>query len=135
MASNVNRVTRFNYDALGRLANVIDSNNVTAEQYTYTSNGLPATFIDARGNTTRTIYDGFDRTSQNTYAYGTGLASSESFTYDADDNLKTRVTRKGALAPGINTAPMTKSARLIVSRMLCRSLNNVVTFGGITSSR
>ena len=88
------RITRFTYDALGRLATVIDNNNVTAEQYTYTANGLPATLIDARGNTTKSTYDGFDRLSQTTYAFGTGLASSESFTYDADDNLKTRVTRK-----------------------------------------
>lgn len=93
--ASLNRITRFTYDALGRLATVIDNNNVTAEQYSYTANGLPATFIDARGNTTKTTYDGFDRLSQTTYAFGTGLASSESFTYDADDNLKTRVTRKG----------------------------------------
>src|SRR5712691_9576046 len=45
---------------------------------------------DGAGN-----YDGFDRLSQTTYAFGTGLASSESFNYDADDNATSRTTRKG----------------------------------------
>ena len=41
-------------------------------------------------------YDGFDRLSQITYPIGsTGTHTSESLTYDADDNVVTRTTRAG----------------------------------------
>ncbi len=95
VAMSITRMTRLSYDALGRLASVVDPTGTTAEQYTYTANGKQASFIDARGTTTRYTYDGFDRLSQTTYAYGTALASSESYGYDADDNVTSRTTRKG----------------------------------------
>ena len=88
-------MTRYSYDALGRLASVVDTTGTTAEQYTYTANGKQTSFIDARDNITRSTYDGFDRLSQTIYAYGTALASSESYGYDADDNVTPRTTRKG----------------------------------------
>jgi YD repeat-containing protein len=97
VAPSITRVTRYSYDALGRLATVVDNTGTIAEQYTYTANGKQASFIDARGNTTRYTYDGFDRLTQTTYAFGTALASSEFYGYDADDNVTTRTTRKGDL--------------------------------------
>lgn len=110
-------VTTFGYDADDRLTSVTDplgwvtstaydamsrrvSTSNTAiqssplEQYAYTPNGLRSGFADANGNITAYYYDGFDRPSQTTYAYGTALASNESFTYDADDNLLSRTTRR-----------------------------------------
>ena len=77
------------YDADGCIISV-SRTNAGASQSTQTSytrtgqphsvtdpNGLQATFTDARGNTTKTSYDGFDRPTQTTYAFGSGLASSE----------------------------------------------------------
>jgi YD repeat-containing protein len=87
--------TTFGYDALGRLTSVVDATGATSEQHSYTANGRDATFTDANGHVTANSYDGADRRSEATYAYGTGLASSESFTYDADSNVLTRTTRKG----------------------------------------
>ena len=46
-----------------------------------------------------------------------------------------RVTSRGALAPGISTAPTTRSACRICSRTVWASLYSVCTFAGITSSR
>ena len=45
------------------------------------------------------------------------------------------LNKAGALAPGTNTAPITRSARWICSRIVWRSLKSTVTFGGMMSSR
>ncbi len=46
-----------------------------------------------------------------------------------------RVTSRGAVAPGMSTAPMTRSAWTRWSRTVCGSLKIVDTLAGITSSR
>jgi RHS repeat-associated protein len=92
---SVNRMTSFTYDALSRLATVIDSTGAVSERYAYTPNGRQASFTDARGNLTTYQYDGFDRLTTATYAAGTALATSEHYGYDADGNVTSRLTRKG----------------------------------------
>ncbi|MCK6450686.1 MAG: hypothetical protein L6R19_07480 [Alphaproteobacteria bacterium] len=93
----IRRVTRFTYDALSRILTVIDNTGNTAAQYGYTPNGQRASFTDARGNVTSYAYDGFDRLRQTTYPVGgTGTQTTESYTYDANDNVLTRTTRAGA---------------------------------------
>ena len=89
------RSTSYTYTARGQLDTVVDATGTTAERYTYASNGPVASFTDARGNVTQYARDGFDRLQSTTYAYGTGLASSESFGYDANNNLISRQTRAG----------------------------------------
>jgi RHS repeat-associated protein len=96
VSAGMNRLTRFNYDSLNRLASVIDNTGNTAQQYSYTANGKLSTFTDARGNATSYTYDGFDRLSQTTYPIGsTGTHTTESSSYDANDNVLNRITRAG----------------------------------------
>jgi RHS repeat-associated protein len=61
-------------------------------QYSYSPDGLLASFSDARPNTTAFAYDGFDRLSMTTWPD----SSTEALTYDADGNELTRKTRSGA---------------------------------------
>jgi RHS repeat-associated protein len=89
VAAWFDRVTRYNYDPLGRIVSVIDNAGNTAQQLTYTANGKPATFKDANNNTTSFAYDGFDRRSSTIYPMG----SSEVATYDANDNVLTSRSR------------------------------------------
>lgn len=97
VSPGVNRVTTSSYDAMGRLATVVDNNGNVAERYGYTPNGKMASFTDARGNLTSYGYDGFDRLGRVTYPIGsTGTQTSESYHYDADDNVVSRTTRAGA---------------------------------------
>ena len=95
-ASGAPRVTSFAYDALGRTT-AVSNTAIQAgplEQTAYTANGQQASFTDANGNVTRYGYDGFDRLARTTYAQGTSLASSEAFTYDANDNTTSKTTRR-----------------------------------------
>jgi RHS repeat-associated protein len=90
------RTTSFSYDAVGRLTKVVDATGNAAEQYAYSANGKQASFTDARGNATTYIYDGFDRLTRTTFPIGTtGFHTTEAFTYDANDNMLTRLTRAG----------------------------------------
>jgi RHS repeat-associated protein len=95
VSASLGRVTSFTYDALSRLATVIDNQGNTAQQYSYTPNGRQASFTDAHLMVTAFSYDGFDRLAQTTYGSGTSLAASESYGYDADDNMLSRTTRRG----------------------------------------
>ncbi|WP_170303831.1 RHS repeat-associated core domain-containing protein [Reyranella soli] len=108
-------VTRYTYDPLERLASVTDAEGRIAQftydalsrpyrtyntaiqagplvQRTYTADGLLASLADANSNTTSFAYDGFDRPATTTYPLG----STETFTYDARDNLLGRKTRAAA---------------------------------------
>jgi YD repeat-containing protein len=55
----------------------------------YTPDGLLASITDANNHTTSFAYDGLDRLATTTYPLG----STETFTYDADNNVLTRKTR------------------------------------------
>ncbi|MGE0254355.1 MAG: RHS repeat-associated core domain-containing protein [Alphaproteobacteria bacterium] len=91
------QVTRFAYDPLGRLSatynDAVQAQPLAAS--TYTENGLAATFTDAAGHVTEYEYNGLDRLAELTLAAGTGLASSETYAYDAAGNRTSRVTRAG----------------------------------------
>ena len=72
----------------------------TAVAYTYTTNGLPATVADAKGNLTSYRYDGLDRKSQTNYpdpaVVGTSSATDyEAFGYDPNGNLTSLRKRNG----------------------------------------
>ncbi|MDR6872188.1 RHS repeat-associated protein [Bosea sp. BE125] len=89
------RVTQYGYDLAGRrisVSNLAVQSNPLLQQ-DYTPDGLPASLTIARGNSqtnvTSYIYDGFDRLSVATYPN----ASTETFTYDNDNNVLTRKTR------------------------------------------
>jgi YD repeat-containing protein len=58
-------------------------------QQAYTPDGLLASITDANNHTTSFAYDGLDRLATTTYPLG----STETFTYDADNNVLTRKTR------------------------------------------
>ena len=62
----------------------------------FSPDGLVASLTDANGNALAHAYDGLDRLSTTTYPATSGAgATTETLTYDADSNIKTRVTRKG----------------------------------------
>ncbi|WP_170303830.1 RHS repeat-associated core domain-containing protein [Reyranella soli] len=96
------RITQFTYDALSRPYRTYNTAIQAGPlvQRTYTADGLPATLTDANGYTqcsasnkpTCFAYDGFDRLATTTYPDG----STETFTYDALDNLLGRKTRASA---------------------------------------
>jgi RHS repeat-associated protein len=87
------RVTSLVYDALSRQTQVLN----TAIQATpllqqgYTPDGKLASLTDANNHATSFAYDGLDRLSTTTYPLG----STETLTYDADNNVLTRKTRAG----------------------------------------
>src|SRR5712692_8383678 len=93
----VGRVTAFGYDALSRPTSVSNPaiQSMPLVQRTYTPDGLTASQIIARNNTTfnttNLAYDGLDRLSATTYPD----SSTEVLGYDADSNVLTRKTRKG----------------------------------------
>ena len=70
----------------------------TYKTFTYTPNHLPQTTKDANGNLTTLAYDGLDRLSQTNFPSKTTAGTSsttdfEQYTYDANYNRKTLVTR------------------------------------------
>ena len=87
------------YDALGRVARVVETTDLVAGTtqdrvtHSYTANGKLETLSDAKGNTTTYLYDGFDRLERTTFPDLTY----EELTYDANGNIKTRRTRAGEL--------------------------------------
>jgi len=70
-------------------------------RYTYSGNGKPVTALDANGNLSTTVYDGFDRISQQQYpmpTLGSGASDPsdyELFTYDANGNRLSERRRDG----------------------------------------
>src|SRR6266403_5357281 len=89
----MSRVTSYGYDALSRQISIsnpaIQSSPLL--QKSYTLDGLVASLTDANSHTTNFAYDGFDRLATSTYPLG----STEAFTYDDDDNVRSRKTRAG----------------------------------------
>ena len=94
------RVTEFTYDSVSRpfetFNRAVKPTGAMLRQ-TWTPDGKRASLTDANGNTTRFEYDGFNRLKKTTYPDPvTGLASTtEEYTYDDVDNMKTRKTRAG----------------------------------------
>jgi RHS repeat-associated protein len=96
--------TTWSYDALSRPYQVyntaIQANPLL--QQTYTADGLRASLADANyvpvthPSITTFAYDGFDRLATTTYPNPGSGSTTETFTYDADSNVKTRKTRAGS---------------------------------------
>jgi RHS repeat-associated protein len=96
------RITYTAYDAQDRPVTIQRAYGTSLQEtyatYTYTPNGLPHTIQDANGNLTTDTYDGLDRLSQMQFPSQTtpGVSSTtdlEQYTYDAENNRKTLVTR------------------------------------------
>jgi len=107
------RITKNTYDAGDQLTEVDQAYGVTTAngfaqtlqrayaRYSYNANGTRATEMDANGNKTAYIYDGFDRLSQIQYpstTVGSGAANTadyEQFQYDANSNKTVWRRRNG----------------------------------------
>jgi RHS repeat-associated protein len=87
----MHRVTSFMYDAMSRRTQVLNTAVQSAPllQQSYTPDGLIASLTDANNHTTSFAYDGLDRLATTTYPLG----STETLTYDGDNNILTRKTR------------------------------------------
>lgn len=85
------RVTSYGYDALSRQLSISNPaiQSTPLLQKAYTPDGLLASLTDANHHTTSFAYDGLDRLATTTYPLG----STETFTYNADNNVLTRKTR------------------------------------------
>ncbi|TXI76793.1 MAG: hypothetical protein E6Q43_01870 [Dokdonella sp.] len=99
-----NRVTQTAYFADDRVQHVKRAVGTALAQttaaFTYTSNGLPATLADAKGNLTTTVYDGHDRPIQTRYPdkVTAGVSSAtdrEQYAYDNNGNVTTLTKRNG----------------------------------------
>ncbi|MDA8248906.1 MAG: DUF6531 domain-containing protein [Rhodospirillales bacterium] len=91
------RTTTYTYDALSRPYQTLNLavQSQPLVQYAYTPNGHLASVTDGHapsGNVTTFAYDGLDRLATTTYPDG----STESLTYDANNNVLTKTTRAGA---------------------------------------
>ncbi len=100
------RITKTSYDLANEVTEVDQAYGVSGVQrayarYSYNANGTKATEMDANGNKTMYVYDGFDRVSQVQYpstTAGSGninTADYEQFGYDANSN-KTSWRRRNA---------------------------------------
>jgi RHS repeat-associated protein len=85
------RTTSYGYDALSRQISIsnLAIQSTPLLQKSYTPDGLLASVTDANSRTTSFAYDGLDRLATTTYPLG----STETLTYDADNNVLTRKTR------------------------------------------
>ncbi len=101
-SSGPDRITYTTYDSTNRPLTIQraygTSLQQTYETFTYTPNHLPQTLKDANGNLTTQAYDGLDRVSQTNFPSKTttntsSTADFEQYTYDANNNRKTLVTR------------------------------------------
>jgi RHS repeat-associated protein len=98
------RITRTTYDAQDHPLTIqrayLTSDAETYESYGYSLNGLVVTISDANGNLTSLYYDGLDRLSETQFPSKTltnppssSATDFEQYTYDADNNRKTLLTR------------------------------------------
>jgi RHS repeat-associated protein len=96
------RISYITYDATGRPLTVQRAYGTAIQEayetLTYTPNHLPSTRKDANGNLSTYVYDGLDRLQQQQFPSKTspGVSSTtdvEQYTYDANNNRKTLVTR------------------------------------------
>jgi RHS repeat-associated protein len=96
------RITYTTYNAQNRPLTIQRAYGTSLQEtyatYTYTPNGLADSIQDANGNLTTNTYDGLDRLWQVQFPSKTTPGSSsttdlEQYTYDANNNRKTLVTR------------------------------------------
>lgn len=85
------RVVERSYDAVGRLATVIDPDSNNSSTRTYTDNGLVETIEDASSNVTQYEFDGFDRLKKKIYPDSTF----EEMIYNVGSLVETVTTRNG----------------------------------------
>ncbi|WP_434520138.1 RHS repeat-associated core domain-containing protein [Methylosinus sporium] len=87
------RATNYAYDALSRKISIANPAIQAAPlaAWTYTPDGVVASFTDANGHATAYTPDGFDRLRVTAYADGASTTAG----YDNDDNLLSFVTRRG----------------------------------------
>lgn len=102
------RITKTTYNNGDHVTEVDQAYGVSGTQrayvrYTYNANGTKQTEMDANGNKTMFIYDGFDRISQIQYpsttagSGGVNTADYETFGYDASSNKTTWRRRNGKI--------------------------------------
>lgn len=99
------RITKTNYDAVGRVNKLQTAYGIAGVQSdettsTFTDNGKLATFTDAEGNRTTYAYDGHDRLTKTRYPSKTtdGVSSTTDYeqpTYDANGNVTNMRLRDG----------------------------------------
>nr|WP_238941164.1 RHS repeat-associated core domain-containing protein [Sphingomonas beigongshangi] len=90
--SGPDRITRYGYDAAGRVTQVTagyGTSTTATEATSYTPNGKTASVTDANGNVTAYAYDGMDRLGTTTYPGG----STERLVYDENGNITQRWLR------------------------------------------
>jgi RHS repeat-associated protein len=101
-SSGSDRITYTTYDATNRPLTIQRAYGTaiqeTYETITYTSNHLPYTLKDANGNLSTYNYDGLDRLQKLQFPSKTSPGTSsttdvEQYTYDANNNRKTLLTR------------------------------------------
>jgi RHS repeat-associated protein len=116
------RITTYGYDADRQLISVTDPTNFTTT-YNYYEDGTLKDIIDAKGNDTHWNVDLQSRPISKTYAYGSGAAQTETYTYEltnsrlhsisdalgqtktftyAQDNRVTNIAYTGAVNPTPN---------------------------------
>lgn len=97
----IGRKTRTIYDAAGQVTQVRRAVGTPLEQVyaatAYSLNGQPLTVTDARGQVTKTVYDGFDRASRVLFPDATPGNDADNLyeqsTYNAAGNVLTKRTR------------------------------------------
>jgi len=118
-ANGPDRINRTVYDAAGQVTQVIQAYGTSSQRvystFSYSANGKLIDTIDANGNRTHNVYDGFDRlvtlyypsttrpSAFNPSTQATALSTAgaynsadyEQFTYDANSNRKTWRRRNG----------------------------------------
>jgi RHS repeat-associated protein len=101
--SGPDRIARTIYDAAGQVTQVQSALGTAAQQnvsQTYNPNGTQATLIDAKGNKTSFIYDGFDRAMETHYPLPNSPGQVSNTDYvgvarDANGNVTAKRTRAG----------------------------------------
>ena len=101
-AYGLDRITKANYDALGRPTSTISGWGTLTpitESVTYSSDGLPLSFTDGAANVSTMTYDGFNRLERSNYPNRlSGSPSSTdyvTYAYDPNGNVTSTRTRAG----------------------------------------
>lgn len=91
-----NRVTRYTFDALNRVATVTNAGGTTA--YTYDRSSLLTQTAYPNGTQATVAYDGARRQTNVANRQGTATVSSYAYTYDANGNRTQQIETNGAAA-------------------------------------
>lgn len=104
-ADGPDRITYTHYDAADQVSRIDQAYGTPVQRsyarYTYSDNGLKQTEMDANGNLSAYIYDGYDRVLQLQYpstsanAGVTNVYDFDAWTYDAGGNMTSRRHRDG----------------------------------------